>query len=74
MICNNFYLFTFFRILPNNRVLLWPRTYGTHFYLILIWAHTKDGCMQVTATVYIVVQQVPQKWPYGKAGNFVPEA
>jgi hypothetical protein len=24
MICNNFFLLTFFHMLPNNRVLLWP--------------------------------------------------
>jgi hypothetical protein len=32
MICNNFSLFTFFHILPNNRVLVWPRTYRTHVF------------------------------------------
>jgi hypothetical protein len=29
MIFNKFSLFIFFRILPKNRVLLWPQTYGT---------------------------------------------
>jgi hypothetical protein len=29
MIFNNFSLFTFFHILPSNRIILWPLTYGT---------------------------------------------
>jgi hypothetical protein len=30
MIFNNLFIFIFFRILPDNRLLLWPWTYGTH--------------------------------------------
>jgi hypothetical protein len=36
MICNNFSLFTFLRILLDNRVLIWSLTYGT-FYILLLF-------------------------------------